>query len=534
MKKKVSISILIIAGILLVVGSLYGTFAYNSIVTSNNDSYTVTLSGNSEKVTVPASGSKTVVYKVTNTNKGVVQYGLAYQGSNINVYYYEDTEDMPSGLIDYGQNKFIKLYIENTSSSSSTVTIKPILGYEHGGNLIIPSGYSLVTEEHSLNPKTPYTDFEYILGDENPTITQLKFHNYCNEYDWDNYDEESGNYACLEYNPGITDYIQGNSINLKENDILLTKYIGESSDVIIPDTYVVNEKTYNVILLTVYQTTSLYDDHDDYILDGIFYDNDLIKSVEFSGNVQFMGLSTDDVFSGEEQFYTLNSMLDLFRGCSNLTNVSSIPYGITDMESTLFGCTSLVNAPKIPASVTNMSYTFEGCTSLVNAPVIPEGVTNMPATFEGCTSLVNAPVIPEGVTSMISTFGGCTSLVNAPVIPASVTNMSGTFYGCTSLETAPEIPASVTNMSYTFEGCTSLVNAPVIPASVTNMSGTFSRCTKLTGTIRINSTEISYASYVLNGTELPITVEVPANSTTYTTFSNTKPVLPSNVTIKTF
>ncbi len=149
MKKKVSISILVFVGLLLVVGSLYGTFAYNSIITSNNDSYTVTLSGNSEKVTVPASGSKTVVYKVTNTNKGVVQYGLAYQGSNINAYYYEDTEDMPSGLIDYGQNKFIKLYIENTSPSSNTVTIKPILGYEHGGNLIVPSGYTLVTEKYT-------------------------------------------------------------------------------------------------------------------------------------------------------------------------------------------------------------------------------------------------------------------------------------------------------------------------------------------------------------------------------------------------
>ena len=65
-------------------------------------------------VTVPAGSTKTVYYKLTNTNKGTVKYGVGYSGTNITVKYYTDTIDPVTGTVDYGKSKYIKLSVENS------------------------------------------------------------------------------------------------------------------------------------------------------------------------------------------------------------------------------------------------------------------------------------------------------------------------------------------------------------------------------------------------------------------------------------
>ena len=147
MSKKKIIIILSILVIVVAIISLYGTFATNSTVnTSDSQTYNVTLTNSTSEVTVPASSSKTIYYKLSNTNKGTVKYGVAYSGTNITVKIYADSNDPETGLINYGENKFIKLYITNTSTTNSTATITTILGYENGGDLIVPTGKTLVTE----------------------------------------------------------------------------------------------------------------------------------------------------------------------------------------------------------------------------------------------------------------------------------------------------------------------------------------------------------------------------------------------------
>ena len=150
MNKKKFIIIALVLVISLIIAGLYGTFALSSSVTGTDNTYNITLNSNNSEVIVPANSSKTVIYQITNTNKGKVQYGIAYSGTNVTTKVWYDSQDSYSGTIDYGENKFIKLYIINGSSSDSTVSIQAILGYEHGGSLnsLVPSGYNLITKTY--------------------------------------------------------------------------------------------------------------------------------------------------------------------------------------------------------------------------------------------------------------------------------------------------------------------------------------------------------------------------------------------------
>lgn len=145
MRKKTILIILIVLLSALGIFSLYQTFALSGVITTSDNSYTITaVAGTS--VTVPAGSGKTVYYKLTNINNGTVKYGIGYKGTNINVKYFADTSDPVTGTVDYGKSKFIKLYIENTGTTSSVAELSSILGYENGGDLIVPSGVTLVTE----------------------------------------------------------------------------------------------------------------------------------------------------------------------------------------------------------------------------------------------------------------------------------------------------------------------------------------------------------------------------------------------------
>lgn len=145
MKRKIIIIIIIVLLIIINL-CLYDTYATSLIASNDDNSYSITLNNSLEEITIPAGKSKTILYHVTNIINGKLQYGIVYSGSNIEVKIYDDSEDASSSIFDYGDNKFIKLYIVNNGTTDSTASIKTVLGYENGGELIIPSGYTLVTK----------------------------------------------------------------------------------------------------------------------------------------------------------------------------------------------------------------------------------------------------------------------------------------------------------------------------------------------------------------------------------------------------
>lgn len=201
MKKKhlIIVGTIIISAIVIL--GLYQTFALSGDITKDtSDYYNVTVNDGTT-VNVPANSSKTVYYKLTNANKGTVKYGVGYSGSNITVKYYHDTQDPVTGTVDYGKSKFIKLYIQNTGSTATTATLSTILGYEKGGDLIVPSGYTLVNEKKALSSKEVLQRLGLSYSKETPNFSLTSAENGTN-----------GIYAA-EDDLGTSYYFRGNVTN---------------------------------------------------------------------------------------------------------------------------------------------------------------------------------------------------------------------------------------------------------------------------------------------------------------------------------
>ena len=138
------ISLIVLTGIYL----LYNTYALTTKTTNNGDYYTINLT-DSNIVSLAAKEEKTVIYQINNTNNGTVSYGVAYNNSNVAVKVYSDSKDKVTGTIGANDNKYIKLHLKNKTSSNTTVEITTIMGYENGGDLIVPSDSTLVTKTYT-------------------------------------------------------------------------------------------------------------------------------------------------------------------------------------------------------------------------------------------------------------------------------------------------------------------------------------------------------------------------------------------------
>ena len=138
------ISLIVLTGIYL----LYNTYALTTKTTNNGDYYTINLT-DSNIVSLAANEEKTVIYQINNTNNGTVSYGVAYNNSNVAVKVYSDSKDKVTGTIGANDNKYIKLHLKNKTSSNTTVEITAVMGYENGGDLIVPSGSTLVTKTYT-------------------------------------------------------------------------------------------------------------------------------------------------------------------------------------------------------------------------------------------------------------------------------------------------------------------------------------------------------------------------------------------------
>ena len=138
------ISLIVLTGIYL----LYNTYALTTKTTNNGDYYTINLT-DSNIVSLAANEEKTVIYQINNTNNGTVSYGVAYNNSNIEVKVYSDSKDKVTGTIGANDNKYIKLHLKNKTSSNTTVEITAVMGYENGGDLIVPSDSTLVTKTYT-------------------------------------------------------------------------------------------------------------------------------------------------------------------------------------------------------------------------------------------------------------------------------------------------------------------------------------------------------------------------------------------------
>jgi len=167
------ISLIVLIGIYL----LYNTYALTTKITNNGNYYTINLT-DSNIVSLAANEEKTVIYQINNTNNGTVSYGVAYNNSNIEVKVYSDSKDKATGTIGANDNKYVKLHLKNKTSSNTTVEITAVMGYENGGDLIVPSDSTLVTGTYT-NSFSSYIVKLY----NNSTKTAITNNNIIYQYD---------------------------------------------------------------------------------------------------------------------------------------------------------------------------------------------------------------------------------------------------------------------------------------------------------------------------------------------------------------
>ena len=156
MKKK-EIIILAILVVSLITVSLYQTLATDITMNKTNGtnadlSFTFDITDQTGRVVnVKAGATKILDVFVTNPNDGTIKYGIAYTPStvktdDITIAQLNTSKDSISGLINKNERKQITLVIINNSTNDITLSLVTVTGYEHGGDLIVPSNHTLITE----------------------------------------------------------------------------------------------------------------------------------------------------------------------------------------------------------------------------------------------------------------------------------------------------------------------------------------------------------------------------------------------------
>ncbi|MFR5984011.1 MAG: BspA family leucine-rich repeat surface protein [Bacilli bacterium] len=495
MKKRVVIVLIIV--ILVLIGFLYQTFAMSNTITEENDTYVVNVSDNTS-IELPARTSKKVYYKLTNTNNGVVRYGIGYSGTNVEAKVYEDSVDSETGLIDYMENKFIKLKLINNGITSSTITLSTVLGYENGGDLIVPSGVTLVKNkvklvntlknaESSVSATSNFLDTSLVRN----TIETLTISN-------DNLVsvDALGSFDVSKNNDGTVMlwYTKGTGDNL------YNVYIGaEGGKVYAPmGTY----RYFSYLTNTVSMNFTYFD------TSNTTYMGEMFKKSESVVNLDLSMFDTSKVTVMEQ----------LFNGCTKLTSV--------DLSS--------FNTSR----VSYMNYMFNGCSSLkgINLSSFDtSNVKDMKYMFANCTSLKSLDLSSfntSKITSMYHMFFDCNSLENIDLSnfdTSNVTSMNGMFVKCYALK---ELDLSnfntskATDMLNMFQYCTSLTKLNISSfdtSNVTNMNSMFSYNSKLT---YIDMRNMTFGSNLLYANSMFYTV--PNNATIYVKSNTEKTWLNTN------
>ncbi len=392
MKKKVIIALIIL--ILVLIGFLYQTFAMSNTITEENDTYVVNVSDNTS-IELPARTSKKVYYKLTNTNNGVVRYGIGYSGTNVEAKVYEDSVDSETGLIDYMENKFIKLKLINNGTTSSTITLSTVLGYENGGDLIVPNGVTLVKNKvklvnfMKLTETNPSATSNFL----NTTLTRNTIETLTITDDNLVSTDALGSFDVSRNNDGtiMLWYTKGTSDNL------YNVYIGaEGGKVYITNCYYL----FSYLTSVTKMDFTYFDTSEATWMESMFKYCTSVKKLDLSmfdtSKVTYMGsmfdhcdaLTSLNVFSFNTSKVT--NMTSMFSNCQSLENINLSNFdtsNVTSMRTMFLKNYTLkeLNLSTFNTSkVTSMNAMFQYCTSLTKLNISSfntSNVTNMSAIF---------------------------------------------------------------------------------------------------------------------------------------------------------
>ena len=547
MKKRVVIVLIIV--ILVLIGFLYQTFAMSNTITEENDTYVVNVSDNTS-IELPARTSKKVYYKLTNTNNGVVRYGIGYSGTNVEAKVYEDSVDSETGLIDYMENKFIKLKLINKGTTSSTITLSTVLGYENGGDLIVPSGVTLVKNKvklvnfMKLTETNPSATSNFL----NTTLTRNTIETLTITDDNLVSTDALGSFDVSRNNDGTVMlwYTKGTSDNL------YNVYIGaEGGKVYAPmGTY----RYFSYLTNTVSMNFTYFDTSNTTYMGEMFKKSESVVNLDLSMFDTSKVTAMEQLFNGCTKLTSVDLssfntsrvsyMNYMFNGCSSLKGINLSSFdtsNVKDMKYMFANCTSLKSLDLSnfnTSNVTNMEEMFSHCESLTGLDLSTfntSNVANMNGMFASCYKLTCIDLSSfntSKITSMYHMFFDCNSLENIDLSnfdTSNVTSMNGMFVKCYALK---ELDLSnfntskATDMLNMFQYCTSLTKLNISSfdtSNVTNMNSMFSYNSKLT---YIDMRNMTFGSNLLYANSMFYTV--PNNATIYVKSNTEKTWLNTN------
>ena len=250
--------------------------------------------------------------------------------------------------------------------------------------------------------------------------------------------------------------------SLKDGVITVGRYKGESEDVNIPATAVIDGQTYSVTLAsTAFQ------------FDKTIKKLSVENGVKASGSCTYLfnssvveevdlrGLKTSDTYDMSKMFYN----------CKNLKTLNINGFDTSkakDMDNMFYNCKlleSLDVSSFNTSSVKDMSGMFSWCESLKSLDISgfdTSQVTDMSTMFYNCKSMESLNVgdmDTRSATNMGSMFSSCTSLASLDVSgfnTSNVTNMRYMFNECSaidSLDVSGFSTSKVENMEYMFSKC---------------------------------------------------------------------------------
>lgn len=314
--------------------------------------------------------------------------------------------------------------------------------------------------------------------------------------------------------------IDGVSYMSTSNNTVVVVSIADTTDVIIPDTIVVDEVKYlvNEISATAFSacpnvTTVTIPNSVIEVKANTFENCKNLTNVLLPNTLTTIG---DAAFKGCESMTSItipNSVTTIgnnaFESCKKLAVVTLSNTLATIGNAAFKGCGSLREIT-IPNSVTTIgTYAFESCGTLGTATLSTALTSIGEGAFKNCISLASITDVPNTVTSIShSTFEGCAALA-AINLPNALTFIGeAAFKGCTNLA-AVTIPSTVTSIGGSaFQGCASL-STIALPNGVTSIgSRTFSECTNLTS-IDIPQTMTSIGEYAFYNCENMQSMTIP-------------------------
>ena len=183
-----------------------------------------------------------------------------------------------------------------------------------------------------------------------------------------------------------------------------------------------------------------------------------------------------------------------FAGCTKMTNVFSVPSGLTSIDYSAFlKCYALksFNLPNNLKTIGNKA--FEECIAFTSVN-IPNSVTSLGYNaYAFCTAL-NTVKIGTGVTSLATqTFKGCTALTSI-VVPDNITSISDcVFEGCTSLAEVTLGSGLMALATTPFKGCTALRTVTCLASNPPTMAGNdcFPTATYSSGTLNVPGASVN-------------------------------------------